>query len=329
MMPGPVTHLFFYRQLKTKLGATTLAALPAYDDCSIFAQGHDLLIYHDFYKITRTKDLERNVQASDQLQEFLFPEFVYSYLSHARKMGVLNHEQIQLFLGPGYIAHHILDAYTHPLIIYQAGDHVRDPRKRTWTHGIAENQIDIEILARLYPGSYQRTQVHKLFAFPRQKVDPALRAVLDASLMETYHFLHGGRSICRAMSQVALFMRLFKYDPTGVKRVLFDGVDPLLKGTAAFSYHRAGDPGSPFLNETHKEWYNPMDKNRRSCASFFELYDCALTCTAQILRELSEIYAGQSFTIQTIRSIVPDIASTHGLACGQRLAIRYTRPTYC
>ena len=72
-----------------------------------------------------------------------------------------------------------------------------------------------------------------------------------------------------------------------------------------------------------------MDQNRRSRASFFELYDHALTGIARILWELSVLYDGQPFTLETVRGIVPDIASAHGLACGQRLAIRYTRPTYC
>lgn len=323
-MPGPVTHLLFYRRLKSRLGAD-LCALPGYDACSIFAQGHDLLIYHDFYKIVREKQLARNLKASDQLQEFLFPQFVFNYLCRARELGVLDHEQIQLFLGPGYIAHHILDARTHPFIIYQTGDHTRDPKNKTWMHGIMENAVDILLLDELYPGQQPGRRVYRDFAFSPKQLDPALPAVLEASLQQTYGFAGGGRALCRAMSQVSLFMRVFKYDPTGLKRRLFDGADPLLKGTAAFSYHRSKALARPFLNEDHQEWCNPMDNTLRSRASFFELYDRALDETACILRALSPLYRQQDFTWDTVRGIIPDIASTHGLACGQPLVIRYTK----
>lgn len=50
-MPGPITHLVFYKQLKERLSSDALRAMPGYDSDSVFAQGHDLLIYHDFYKI--------------------------------------------------------------------------------------------------------------------------------------------------------------------------------------------------------------------------------------------------------------------------------------
>ena len=50
-MPGPKTHDIFYREFKRKLSLETLSSFPHYDQYRIFAQGHDFLIYHDFYKI--------------------------------------------------------------------------------------------------------------------------------------------------------------------------------------------------------------------------------------------------------------------------------------
>lgn len=324
-MPGPVTHLFFYHQLKDRLRGEMPCTLPGYDACSVFAQGHDLLIYHDFYKIFREEQLTRNLEYSDKLQEFLFPEFVFNYMCQARKLGVLDHEQVQLFLGPGYIGHHMLDAYTHPFIIYQAGDHVRDVKNKTWMHGILENSIDILFLERADPKHYRSRKIYKDFTFRKKQLDLALPAVLDASLMQTYGFAGGGQALCRAMSQVSLFMRIFKYDPAGFKRRLFDAADPLLKGTASFSYHRSSDLARRFLNEEHSVWCNPMEKSLSSRASFPELYLRALDETAGIIRKLSHLCRSGDFTWDAVRGIVPDIASTHGLACGQKLKIRYTK----
>ena len=54
-MPGPKIHDIFYKQLKPLINKAVLDMLPHYDDYSVFAQGHDLLIYYDFYKIFSRK----------------------------------------------------------------------------------------------------------------------------------------------------------------------------------------------------------------------------------------------------------------------------------
>ena len=48
-MPGPKTHDIFYKDLKGKLNPKTLDSFPNYDKYNIFVQGHDFLIYYDFY----------------------------------------------------------------------------------------------------------------------------------------------------------------------------------------------------------------------------------------------------------------------------------------
>jgi len=105
-MPEPKTHQIFYKQLKYYLDEETLCSLPDYDDYSIYSQGHDFLIYCDLYKIFSQKHLERNINLLKKLQEFSFQEFVYQYLYGANDRDALNDQQVQLFLGPGYNAHH-------------------------------------------------------------------------------------------------------------------------------------------------------------------------------------------------------------------------------
>lgn len=327
-MPGPITHLLFYKQLKNRLSSQILNIMPGYDQYSIFAQGHDLFIYHNFYRIFNSKRLEKNVQDSYQLQEYSFPEFVYSYLKYAQQMGVLDREQILLFLGPGYIAHHILDAYTHPFIIYQAGDHVRDRSNSTWMHGIIENYIDIFMMEQANMANSQKSQIYRMFSFSQKNIDPALPIVLNNSLKETYGFNAGGETMCCALSQVSLFMRIFKYDPLGFKRRIFDFVDPLLKGTSSFSYHRSSTEARQFLNDEHEQWYNPMDDTICSRESFMELYNKALSECAVIIDKLMARCKIGVISQKSVFDIVPDIASTHGLSCGRTIEIKHSKKLY-
>ena len=101
-MPGPKTHDIFYKQLKKNLSAQTLAVFPHYDQYNIFAQGHDFLIYHDFYKIWSSKKLNNNINASVLLQETNFQLFVYNYLKQAHSSGALEEEQV-IFTSFNYL----------------------------------------------------------------------------------------------------------------------------------------------------------------------------------------------------------------------------------
>ena len=64
-MPGPKTHDIFYKSLKGKLNKRTLDSFPNYDQYNIFVQGHDFLIYYDFYN---SKVRYANIENSIHLQ---------------------------------------------------------------------------------------------------------------------------------------------------------------------------------------------------------------------------------------------------------------------
>lgn len=319
-MPGPKTHDIFYKQLKQKLKSETLSDLPNYDKYNIFAQGHDFLIYHNFYKIWNQKRLDKNVSNSTLLQEYDFQKFVYNFLKEAKNNGAIEEEQTRLFIGAGYIMHHLLDAYTHPQIIYYCGDHERDPKNETWKHGIVENLIDIYMMKTregIDPKSYP---VHKDFEIEFD-ISSKLIDTLNVSLYETYNIQNGGNTFSESFNQVALFMKTMKYDPTGLKKVLFDAADPILKGTSSFSYNRNCDDVVQYLNNEHDIWLNPMNKNIISNNSFDETYNIMLSYGAYIINQLEKICKSGIINQDDIFALIPNIASTHGLECGQKLKI--------
>lgn len=321
-MPGPKTHHIFYKDLKKKLKPSTLSSLKEYDQYSIFAQGHDFLIYRDFYKIFNQKRLDSNVEISELLQEYQFPEFVYQYLKFAQNSGAIEDEQTRLFIGPGYVMHHLLDAYTHPMIIYYAGDHTRDPKSETWKHGIVENLLDIYLMAKKEGIHASTYPIYKDFEFDNTKIRKAIIQVLEDSLQATYQITGGGRMFFQSFPQVELFMRSLKYDPTGIKAKMFDKLDPILKGTSSFSYHRNPMDALPYLNLEHDTWINPMDETIQSTDSFMDLYEKALSDGAPIVDKLEELCKKEIIHRDDVYEIIPNIASTHGLECNQKLKIK-------
>lgn len=323
-MPGPKTHDICYKELKDKISSKTLSSFPHYDNYNIFAQGHDFLIYHNFYKIWNQQKLNSNIDSSVALQEYGFPDFVYNYLKTAINNGSIEEEQVRLFIGPGYIMHHLLDAYTHPYIIYKAGDHTRDPKNDTWHHGIIENLIDIYLMQTREEKNPKTYEVHNDF---KMKIPPTetLIETLDKSLRETYQIRNGGKLFQESFEDTYLFMKLLKYDPYGIKKITFDILDPILKGTSSFSYHREIEDPIELLNLQHTIWTNPADDTISSNSSFIELYEKTLQDGSYIINELETICQSGRINKDDIYSLIPNISSVHGLESGKQLNLKYRK----
>lgn len=323
-MPGIKTHDITYKLLKRKLNPSLLKEYPNYDDYRLFAQGHDFLIYHNFYKLRTTEQLNENIEASTLLQEFYFPEFVYSFLHHAELNGCLNDEQVRLFIGPGFITHHIVDAYAHPYIIYYSGDQARDPKNKTWYHGIMENLLDIYFMKKYEDFDY-KTPVNHDFIFHTKRLSEKFLKTLNDSIEDVYGIKNSGNIFKTSLGQMRLYVRALKDDRFALKRKVFDLVDPLLKGTSSFSYNRSEKNLIPDLNLDHMEWCNPMNGDIKSTDSLIELIDKALTDSAHIIEQLDIMIKSGHIDKEKVLELIPNIASTHGLECNQKLKINFTR----
>ena len=323
-MPGPKTHDIFYKSLKEKLNKKTLDSFPNYDKYNIFVQGHDFLIYYDFYN---SKVRDANIENSIHLEEHRFQEFVYNYLAIAKESGALENGDVRLFIGPGYVMHHLLDAYTHPQIIYYSGDHTRNPETKIWNHGVVENLLDIYMMETYEKIDARTYKVYKDFEINRDLVSSELITTINDSLGVTYGINNGGEIFEKAFQQLAPYMWLMKYDYLGLKAVFFDKVlGPFVKCSKAFSYHRDFHDALPYLNLEHEEWLNPTDGSI-STESFLDLFEKSLNDGAQIVDELENICQSGSIHRDDIYSIIPNISSVHGLECERPFQLKYTKTT--
>ena len=217
--------------------------------------------------------------------------------------------------------HHILDANIHPFIIYYSGDHVRDPHNKTWQHGIVENLIDIYMMKETESVDPKKYPVYKDFEFNRP-ISSGLISTLNESLENVYGISLGGNKIGISIHQMSLFMKTFKFDRYGIKKVIFDAVDPFLKGTSSFSYHRNSNEAKPYLNEEHSLWLHPMYASIQSNESFMDLYNKSLIDGAHIIDGIEKLCKAGKIHIDDIYSLIPDVASTYGLKCGQEFVIK-------
>lgn len=324
-MPGPMTHYVFYKELKRRLRNKHIKMAEDYDKYSIFAQGHDLLLYQCQYNLFEEKKLSSNIALAKKLQEYNFSEFVYCYLKNAEKLGVLNKSSVKGFISYGYIGHHILDMYTHPLIIYYSGDHIRTKETKKWKHGVVENLIDIYFAEKNMKIRMSKYPVHKLFLFDSSIFDGDLARVLDMTLEQVYGYKDGAKKFYAGCTNMYWFMKTMKYDPVGIKGILLNMLEVFMHGMNSFSYHRKKSPVRTYLNHEHELWHNPMNPEITSSESLDDLFERGLEHTAQIIAELDKVIESGKINKATIEKIIPNKASTHGLECGQGLVINMTK----
>ena len=188
-------------------------------------------------------------------------------------------------------------------------------------HDYGINLIDIymmEYKEHLDPKKYP---VYRDFSLSFD-VSSQLIQTLNDSLKATYQIENGGCVFDEAFAQLELFIRVFKYDRFGIKQRVFDALDPLVKGSSSFSYHRDSDSALKYLNLEHDVWYHPMDRDISSHDSFLDLYNKALDDGASIVDELEKICQSGIINKDDIYSIIPNISSVHGLECGKKLKIK-------
>lgn len=312
-MPGPKTHEIFYRQLKKRLPEEMLSGLPDYDAYSLYAQGHDLLIYQDWWKLWQ---LDWHLQESLLLQECSVQEFVFRFLEEAAGRDALAKEQVRLFIGPGYLSHHILDSRLHPLIIHYSGDHVRSRENATWRHGIIENLLDAYFMEHFENKDCHRYPVYQDFRFPVSRLDEDVFQILTGTLHSVYGISDGGKKMENALLQMERFVRILKYDPSGLKHALFRSLDPLAKGSASFSYHVRTEDAEAYLNQSHQCWANPKLPQTVFFQSMPELYEDALRESAEVIAGLDRLCRQGGLTREAVCAIVPDRSSTYALPTG-------------
>lgn len=308
-MPGAKTHDIAYKQIKEKLNNKTLSNFPNYDDYNIFSQGHDLLIYYQYYYPWH---LKKNIITSVKLQEEMLPEFVFNYMDIAKKNGALEEEATRLFIGAGYIFHHILDMYIHPLLIYYSKDHIPDKNNVTWQHGIIETLIDAYMVKSFENKNPATYKIYEDFKFKKQ-VSQRFVDTLNKSFEKTYDMVNIGNKFKISFYQTQSYIKAVKYDPKRIKKKIFDYLDKYFMGTSSFSYHVNPLEALKYLNIENKFWNNPVDSTLTSTESFMDLYDKALKESSYIIDKLEELAYKGIFNRDDIYSIIPNKSSISGL----------------
>lgn len=311
-MPSTITHDYHFKDTYEYSFTSFKKTFPQefYDQHSVYAQGHDALFFSEFWKL---HEFNKKSNQAIYLQDHKFQDFCIEFSNLLANQNHKNSKSLKLLLY-GYIIHHILDSYTHPYIIYET--------ETSGLHSLVESYIDKYMIEQRERTNSNTYSVHKLIPKPPILTKNEIE-LINKAFYQTYNFDNFGTTYINALNQVNLFLGLFRYDPTGIKNIVYSLIDKTNLTSLKFSflsYNHNYQNFEQYLNEEHRFWYNPSDPNANICStnSFLELYDLATKKAAEIISYLEEAINDKA-TSEELKIIVPNVSAIHGLECDLEL----------
>lgn len=312
-MPSTITHDYHFKDMYSYSSKyfKQIYSQETYNNHSLYAQGHDALFFYNFWELHKLSEKKEQVI---YLQDHAFQSFCTNYINLIKENNLQDFQSLKLLLY-GYISHHILDSFVHPYIIYET--------ELTGSHALVESYLDLYMLQQREEQT-SKCKIHQLIS-PVQKMSPEAIFVVNDAFSKTYGYKDLGHKYLRALNQVNIFLRLLRYDPTGIKDFGYKLIDKLNLIDTKFSflsYYHNYSGFSQYLNEEHNIWYNPSSiEPIESNQSFLELYELATKQAAEIISALEEAI-NEKAKPNEIKNIIPNVSAIHGLQCDMNLSFK-------
>lgn len=321
-MAGPIMHNDFFSKCIYRSNLNKNSINPNVNNCNIFAQGHDLLLYIELYNFFKNRNI------SLILSNHKFREFVYNYLKISFENNSLyENENVKLFLY-GYISHHILDSYFHPFIMQYCEDYLPVKNKK-WLHGTIETLCDTYFIKNNLHFQPSKYKIYKDFTFKKVSNINFIKNI-DKAMLLTYDFNNMGKKFNLSFNTISNYMHLYRYDPNGFKKKLAKITEPIINlGAEDFFYDENKLPMlEKFMNNQHKEWVNIWTKNTdkklmfNTCLS--DEYKKSMKIMIEIINEIENMINSNIISFQKIEKLIPNRSAITGLECGKKLSfIKY------
>lgn len=289
-MPGFTTHYLFGQQAYQRLRSSDLKQkIQKYHTVfSLGLQGPDIFFY-DILSFLSAKKNPGSIAHTANTKEFL------QHLLESPKIFLQEKEQdIAHAYILGFIGHYLLDTKCHPYI-YAMTRYAKKPKGYIGRHICLETDIDTVLLwrcLRRIPSEFHQNETIALSKEQRTIIS----AALNFAFSKTYPGLNVTRHrILQAIYAMQLSTKLL-YDPSGRKKDVIRRIERVIPGYPLLSPLVPSDP--PIVhkdpcNKRHRQWSNPWKPDRKSAASFYELFEDALEEYGLVLNEIARFFSRQ------------------------------------
>lgn len=292
-MPATATHAFFAEDIYDKLTKQEKSRLKGEQKLFfMFAQHTDPLMFFSIFFPFKGKKI-RNLQRIAHTTKT--NEFFQNLITYIKEKKYYNDSKTLAFLY-GFIAHFCLDSAVHPYVYYKTGHFIRKNKstyKYLCLHHNMETLIDNTLISNREKKDYTKFNIHN-FVFDLKPFSKELNCSIKYTFIKTYNIDHMDIYYYQSLKDMKTFLRLFRKDKTGIKRILYKGLDKIIPpGLFVFdslSYHQSIEDKNNYLNLNHSIWNYPIDKKITLKKSFYDLYNDSLKECLTIIKEVNQYF---------------------------------------
>lgn len=321
-MPAAMTHNYFANDVYRKLDPKLKRKIDK-GSMLVFAEGPDVFYYYllNPFKVHTVQNFANFVHNSHT------KKFFYHYVDCILKFRLEKKKEIVGSLY-GYITHFVLDSITHPFVYYKTGFYDKEnPEMVTYTKNHAEMEllIDLFMLEKREKKNPKKIKIAKML-FPKTEYSIQLKNLLNRVYQDVYGVSDMGRKHLSSIRQMRFIYRHFYYDPHGIKlscyRILAKVLPRKLKMIEYISYANNLRSKVSYINYEHDTWCHPLDQNETSTASFFDLYQEAVTKAVSLITYLDRVLDGK-VELKQLEKKLKDISYSTGKDCKNKSPMRY------
>lgn len=317
-MPATVTHAFFtidvYQKLRKK---EQLLDSKALQQLKMFGQSMDSMMFYNVESLHKGKQL-RNFRYYFHLNSS--QDFFLSLCSNILEKKLDKDPEVLAFLY-GFICHYVLDSTVHPFVIYQSG-FMDKKKKETYRyngiHTYMETSIDNELTllrTNKNPYSFRLDQ----FCFDTTPFSENLQGVINDVFLDVFSMKDMSTIYYRSLRQMKRFVRKYRYDRFGIKRLGYRIIDSFTKDAVfrfqSLSYHYPRTYKDYFLNSDHQIWYYSMDPSISSHESFFDLYEKSIQEACDMISKVRDFFDGKKVDL---KKVFTNKSYVTGLDCNRK-----------
>lgn len=322
-MPSITTHHMFSKEVLSKLTKDELAHIEGEQTIyHTFAQSHDYLFYYtfDFKNAKRIKDLghrahHENTQA-----------YIINIVKEIIDKHLENNKQAIAYLY-GVITHYMLDATCHPYIFYKTGIYRKNnPKSKKYRgeHNHMEKDLDAIFYERYTNKKYNKCNITKdIIKNPQFSIE--LTNLITNVYKNTYNEDNIGIYYQKSIKHAKIIISLAINDYFGIKRAIYKFIDFITNHKfgyiQSFSTHIL-KPNLEYLNENHKVWNHPSNKEITYTYSFDELYNQSLDKTLKIIRKINEVLY-ENKPLEILFKYIPNIDYSTGIVLEESRRMDY------
>jgi len=305
-MPSHIAHNKIYKDVFSELPERMKKEHRyTWSKYKIFAEGHDLI--YSFLLAAPHKAI-KYYKELPRIRDSEIQALSINYIDRLYESNQLDETKLFLY---GYLIHHFFDAKLHPFIIYQTGDYMSSGEAGFY-HQLLENMIDALLIKRqgIKPKSYL---IHTLVNTTESLTNDT-RYVIRESFYETYGYEKFDKLFANYNKNVKRWLLVMMHDPWGIKYYAskpFSTFIKSIKALQACQFRFDGSEAEKYLNNERSQWNNPANKDDTCNKSFDDLYEESLAEISSMISLLDEAINDKANNNE-IKSIVPNISSTHG-----------------